>query len=46
MTKNAAVVPVARESVAMMWMLVARAVGLTAGVAVLLLAMAALLSVP
>jgi hypothetical protein len=46
MTTNAAVQPVARESVAMMWTLVARSVGLTAGVGIVLLAMAALLSAP
>jgi hypothetical protein len=46
MTRNAAVQPVARESVAMMWALIARSVGLTAGVALVLLAMAALLSAP
>ena len=38
--------PVARESVAVMGALVARSVGLTAGVGLLLLGMAALLSVP
>jgi len=46
MIANAAAQPVARESVAMVWTLVARSVGLTAGVAIVLLAMAALLSVP
>jgi hypothetical protein len=46
MTTNAAVEPVARESVAMVWTLVARSVGLTTGVAIVLLAMAALLSAP
>jgi hypothetical protein len=46
MAKPAAVAPVARESMTMVWMLVARSVGLTAGVAIVLLAMAALLSVP
>jgi hypothetical protein len=43
MTTNAAVQPVARESVAMVWMLVARSVGLTAGVGIVLLAIAALM---
>ena len=46
MSTNAAVQPVARESVMVVWALVARSVGLTAGVAIVLLAMAALLSVP
>jgi len=46
MRTNAAVQPVARESVVVVWTLVARSVGLTAGVAIVLLAMAALLSVP
>ena len=46
MISNAKAQPVARESVAMVWTLVARSVGLTAGVAIVLLAMAALLSVP
>ena len=45
MTRNA-VQPVARESVVMMGGLVARSIGLTAGVALVLLGMAALLSVP
>jgi hypothetical protein len=46
MTTNAAVQPVARESVAMMWTLVARSAGLSAGVGIVLLAMAALLWTP
>ena len=46
MTTNAATQPIARESVAMMWTLVARSVGLTAGVGIALLGMAALLSIP
>jgi hypothetical protein len=46
MTTNAEIQTVARESAAMVWTLVARSVGLTAGVGLVLLAMAALLSVP
>jgi len=46
MTRNAAAQPVARKSVVMVSALVARSVGLAAGVALVLLAMAALLSVP
>jgi hypothetical protein len=38
--------PVARESVALVWTLVTRSVGLTAGVGIALLAVAALLSIP
>lgn len=38
-----AVQPVARESVALVWTLIARSVGLTAGVGIVLLGMAALL---
>jgi|GEM_PF-5144464 tetrahydromethanopterin S-methyltransferase subunit F len=38
--------PVARESAAVVGALVARSIGLTAGVALVLLGMAALLSVP
>ena len=44
MTNNI-VQPVARESAGMVWMLMAGSVGLTAGVTIALLAMAALLSV-
>ncbi len=40
---NSAVQPVARESVALVWTLIARSVGLTAGVGIVLLGMAALL---
>jgi hypothetical protein len=46
MMSNAGAQPVTRESVAMVWTLIARSVGLTAGVALVLLAMAALLSAP
>jgi hypothetical protein len=46
MMRNAAVQPAGRGSVAMMWALIARSVGLAAGVALVLLAMAALLSAP
>ena len=38
-----AVPPVARESVTLVWTLIARSVGLTAGVGIVLLGMAALL---
>jgi hypothetical protein len=43
MMTTVAVPPDARESVALVWTLVARSVGLTAGVAIVLLGMAALL---
>ena len=43
MMTNAAAQPVARESVALVWTLIARSVGLTAGVGIVLLGMAALL---
>jgi len=43
MMTTVAAPPVARESVALVWTLVARSVGLTAGVAIVLLGMAALL---
>jgi len=46
MTTNEEIQTVARESAAMVWTLVARSVGLTAGVGLVLLTMAALLSVP
>jgi tetrahydromethanopterin S-methyltransferase subunit F len=45
MTVHVQAQPVARESVAMVGVLVARSVGLTAGVALALLGMAALLSI-
>ena len=38
--------PVARESAVLVWTLIARSVGLTAGVGLALLVMAALLSMP
>ena len=43
MMTNGAVQPVARESVTLVWTLIARSVGLTAGVGIVLLGMAALL---
>jgi tetrahydromethanopterin S-methyltransferase subunit F len=46
MISKAAAQPMGRDSVAMVWTLVARSVGLTAGVAIVLLAIAALLSLP
>jgi hypothetical protein len=46
MMNNQVVQPVARESAGMVWTLMAGSVGLTAGVTIALLAMAALLSVP
>jgi hypothetical protein len=46
MTANVETQPVARESAAVVGVLIARSVGLTAGVGLALLAMAALLSVP
>jgi hypothetical protein len=46
MMTNDVVQPVARESVALVWTLIARSVGLTAGVGIALLGMAALLSLP
>ena len=46
MMTNEVVQPGPRESAALVWMLIARSVGLSAGVAMALLAVAALLSVP
>jgi hypothetical protein len=46
MMTNDVVQPGGRESVALMWTLVARSVGLTAGVGIALLGLAALLSLP
>jgi len=46
MTTEHAVQPVTRGSFGLVWTLVTRAVGLTAGVAVALLVMAALISRP
>jgi hypothetical protein len=46
MITNEIVQPVARESAALVWTLIARSVGLTAGVGIVLLGMAALLSMP
>lgn len=43
MMTNGAVQPVARQSVTLVWTLIARSVGLTAGVGIVLLSMAALL---
>lgn len=43
MMTNGVVQPVTRESVALVWTLIARSVGLTAGVGIVLLGMAALL---
>ena len=43
MMTNGTVQPIARESVALVWTLIARSVGLTAGVGLVLLGMAALL---
>jgi hypothetical protein len=46
MMSNDIAQPGARESAALLWMLVARSVGLTAGVGIALLGMTALLSMP
>jgi hypothetical protein len=46
MMTNDVAQPVARESAALVWTLIARSVGLTAGVGIALLGMAALLSLP
>jgi hypothetical protein len=46
MMTNDVVQPVARESAVLVWTLIARSVGLTAGVGIALLGMAALLSMP
>ena len=43
---NDVVQPVARESAALVWTLIARSIGLTAGVGIALLGTAALLSMP
>ena len=46
MMTNDVVQPIARESAALVLTLITRSVGLTAGVGIALLAMAALLSIP
>lgn len=46
MTTNSAVQPFTTGSIALLWTLVTRSVGLTAGLAVALLIMAALISTP
>ena len=46
MTTNSAVQPFTSGSIALLWTLVTRSVGLTAGLAVALLIMAALISAP